>query len=178
MVVCASSLHKTLASILSTGAGGMNEGACRLKRAWPARDTGIASRPAWAAELKTALGDTPRPWHTWLPGNTSEMTLSLFGHRQSHGRQLADVVPDCALVHWEKPPSHRSHTAGLLKSPLTTPRHGHCPHQAPTHGSWVLHTHTSESRLPASSRFLLENLQLFHYNQAVTEQSISVTSEC
>lgn len=109
--------------------GGMTERACSLTRTPAARDTGRAGS-AWTAELERALGGHAQThcvaWQ-YIRDDT------LFGHRQSHGRQLPDVVPDCALVHGgEKPPSHRSRAAGLLKKPLSTPRRGHCSRKAPT----------------------------------------------
>lgn len=77
-----------------------------------------------------------------------------------------------------KPPGHRSQAAGLLKSPLATPKHRHGSHKAPTNQCWVSHALLNgQSRLLASSCFLLENLQLFRFSQAVMQPSISVTSE-
>lgn len=129
---------------------------------------------------RRALGDPPR--HTPLPGNTSGMTHSpVWAQAESREgrREQPDAVPDCALVHGENLPVTGHMQLGWSRA--------HVPHpdtdtvRTKPHPPMLGLAHTllsGQSRLLASSCFLLENLQLFHFNQAVRQQSISVTSEC
>jgi hypothetical protein len=123
------------------------------------------------------------PRHSGLPGNTDahprlDDTLLLFGLSVSLRRCLPDADPVSARVSpgkglpvtgsWvAKEPTHHTQIWAVSRPG---------PHPCHCSGSHTLLN--GLSRLLASFCFLLEKLQLFHFNQPVTQQSISVTSEC